>query len=82
MTDQMKAPLNTHSSIIPAPDPEVAAMAGLIKGSELLKVRRNQDFNQLCPLFVPTKRPDTFVQSCLTCHDDNLLAKMRGVHTF
>src|SRR5712692_648868 len=27
MTDQMKAPMNAHSSIIPAPDPEVAATA-------------------------------------------------------
>jgi transposase-like protein len=27
MTDQMKAPLNAHSSIIPAPDPFVAATA-------------------------------------------------------
>ncbi len=27
MTEQMKAPVNVHSSIIPAPDPEVAATA-------------------------------------------------------
>ena len=27
MTEQMKAPVNVHSSIIPTPDPEVAAIA-------------------------------------------------------